>query len=424
VTLSPEGSSGRASRSGRAALALAVAAAYLARTVPGATVESLRAELWLTDQALGTLLSAFAGPFALGLPMGAWLARGERRRLRILAVGLAVAGAATALAPLARGFWSLVLTRCVAGLGAGVGAGAVAGLLVGVDRVRGRALPGLGSAAAGVALGYGVGGLCARFLGWRVAFWGAGGMIGAAALLCLLPADPQRRGPDPWPDLRVRELVGAARRILADRSRLLRVLAAACGASAASGLLFWLPAFLVRGRSIASHVAGAELAAAVLASAVAGAALARGALRPDPRTRAPAVRASWTAAVGTGTAALALAAAFTWAYQGISLPALMVALLGLGVATYGAVASSAPGDGREPLDAAVLGLALLAVHGLGETSGAFALGALADRASFGRALYLLPGLFLASGLLWAAAAWSRAARAPAEAGSDGEVASP
>ncbi len=73
-------------------LALAVAAAYLARSVPGATVESLRAELWLTDQALGTLLSAFAGPFALGLPLGAWLARGERRRVRILALGLAVAG--------------------------------------------------------------------------------------------------------------------------------------------------------------------------------------------------------------------------------------------------------------------------------------------------------------------------------------------
>ena len=79
---------------GAAPLTLAIGATILARAAAAGTVESLRAELWLTDQALGTLVSAFAGGYVFGLPVGVWLAK--RGRLRSLAAGLLLCGAATA----------------------------------------------------------------------------------------------------------------------------------------------------------------------------------------------------------------------------------------------------------------------------------------------------------------------------------------
>jgi MFS family permease len=413
------GSSGAASRRGRAALGLALAAVYLARAIPAAVAESLRAELWLTDQALGTLASAFAGPFALALPVGAWLARDGRRRLHLFAAGLAVCAVATGGAALARGFWTLVLARCLAGAGAGLGVGATAGLLVGLDRVRGRALPGLAAAAAGSALAYALGGAAGGASGWQAAFWISGGAILAVAVLCLLPGDPARRGPDLWPDLRVRAVAAAGGRILADRVRLLGLTAAVSGAAAMGAFAYWLPAFLVRTRGIPQAVAGAELGAAVLASALVGAALARGALRRRAsRPGAPA----WIAAAGAGVAALGVSIALPWSEAIVFLPGVMAALLGVAAAVYGGVASA---RGREAVDPAALGLSLLAVHCLGEAGGPFALGALADRITFGRALFLIPALFLASGLLWAAAAWARDVRdGAAAAAQPREMASP
>jgi hypothetical protein len=99
----------------------------------------------------------------------------------------------------------------------------------------------------------------------------------------------------------------------------------------------------------------------------------------------------------------------------VVLPSLMVALLGVFAAARGAV-SACVGESSDP---ALAALALLLVHGAGELGGAFGLGAMADRVSFGRALYLLPAALVGSSLLWAAAARVRG-RAPEGVG--GEVA--
>jgi predicted MFS family arabinose efflux permease len=391
----------------RRLLALAFGATFLSRSVVGAVVESLRAELLLTDQALGTLVSAFAAGYAVALPAGALFTL-RHRRARLLAVGLTLCGAATAASAAAVGFWTLVLTRTAAGAGAGLLTGLAVVLLLDVDRPPGRAPRGLMlPAAAGLALGYLLGGLCGRWPGWRGAFVLAGVVLLALVVPCLRAGDPLRRAADPWSSLRAEGILGPMRRLAAARSRLLPVAAAVTGASAASALAFWLPAFLERIRSVPRLVAGAELGAAVLASGFAGAALGRYAVQ---RLAVPSA-ALWTAAAGTGAAALATAAALSSTWPLVVLPGLMVALLGVFTAARAAVEAHA-GEGQP--DPALTAMVLLLVHGAGELTGAFGIGAAADRASFGVALFLLPGALLASATLWAGAAWSHRRRQPGQ----------
>lgn len=404
MTRSHDGSPGPGLSPDRRLLLLAFAATFLSRTVAGAVVESLRAELWLTDQALGTLASAFAGTYAIGLPAGAVLSA-RRGRAGLLAAGLALCGVATAASAAAFGFWTLIAARLAAGAGAGLAAGLAVVLLVdgeGPPRAppRGLMLP----AGTGLALGYLLGGLCGRWPGWRGAFVISGAALLALAAGCLRAAEPPRRAGDPWASLRGEGLPRALRRLVRDPDRSLAVLAAIAAACAVSALSFWLPAFLERTRGVPRLFAGAQLGVAVLGSGFAGAALGRAGVR---RRASSGGAAALTAAAGSATAALGMAAALLAAAPALVLPSVMVALLGTFAAARGMVSAlESPGGS----DAAALAIVLLLVLGAGELGGAFGLGAVADRVSFGRALFLLPGSLAASAILWAAA-WARARRA-------------
>lgn len=406
-----DASPGPGSSPGRRLLVLAFGATFLSRAVAGAEVESLRGQLWLTDQALGTLVSAFAGAYAVALPAGAALGA-RRRRAALLAGGLALCGMATAASAAAIGFWTLVAARVAAGAGAGLAAGLSVVLLLDGDQRPGGPPRGLlVPAALGLALGYVLGGICGRTPGWRGAFVASGVALLALAPACLRSGEPAWRAAEPWSALSAEGWGRALCRLVGARVRYLPVLAAAVGASAASALAFWLPAFLERTRGVPRLVAGAELGVAVLASGFAGAALgragaARGAGRP--------ASGAWTAAAGTAVAAAAMLTALGVASPAVVLPCLMLALLGVFAAARGAV--SAYGGGVS--DPALAALALLLVHGAGELGGAFGLGAMADRVSFGKALYLLPAALFGSAVLWAAAALAggRVRRTSDEAG--------
>lgn len=406
MTHAPHGSPPPRPARGPAALALAIGAAFLARAVAAGSVESLRAELWLTDQALGTLASAFAGAYAVALPAGAYLARG-RARMRLLAAGLALCGAATAASALATGFSWLAFGRFAAGLGAGFGAGAAAGLLLQAAPGRRSGWPGLVPAAAGVALGYLAGGLCDRVPGWRLAFVLAGGALVALAFACRRAAEPVSAGTVPWTALDRDGVRAALHRLGTGPARALGLVAAVVGTAGLSALGFWMPALLVRLQSTPTGVAGGELAAAVLAASLAGAALARAALQAFPSDRAP----RWLAAAGAALAALAVAGALAWRAPVLVLAALMIALLAAFTAAYCALAAAVAAAGDDAPGPAALALAVPLVHGVGELAGPIAVGAFADRASLGEALVLLPAALLASAVLWAASAWA-GGRAP------------
>jgi predicted MFS family arabinose efflux permease len=413
VTRSLDGSTGTAEARRYAPLTLAIAAAFLARAVAGGSAESVRAELWLTDQALGTLASAFAGAYAVALPAGAHLARRGRRR-RLLGAGLGLCGIATAASALANGFFSLVFGRSAAGVGAGLAAGAAGALLAGAERrQRGTGSGLLAPAVVGIAAGYLAGGLCGRMPGWRLAFVLAGVALAAAGVLLHLRAgEPAGGGADVTEAFR-RDGLRAALRSLRDRARALGLAAAILGAAGLSALGFWLPGILGRLQATPMNLAGAQLAAALVAASIAGAALARAGLRALPPEGAP----RWLASAGAGAAALALAVALAWSAPLLVLGALMVGLTAAMVAVYGALAVPAGGGGPEP---ATLALAVLLVHGVGELSGPMVLGAVADRASLGRALVLLPASLFGSAVLWAASAWVARGRTddlPAQASS-------
>jgi len=124
---------------------------------------------------------------------------------------------------------------------------------------------------------------------------------------------------------------GAAGRLAVPPERLLTTLAAVVGVSGGSALLFWLPAFLERGRG-ASPPGRARPGCRRLGAGGVGA----GALRQRTHTRPP---GPGPAAGGTGAAALATAAALRFPSPDLALPCVMIALLGL---------FTGPGQGGSP----------------------------------------------------------------------------
>jgi predicted MFS family arabinose efflux permease len=390
--------------------ALAFAAAFLTRSVAGALVEGLRRELWLTDQALGTLVTVFAAAAAVSIPAFAALG-GRVARPRLLAAALLLCGTGTALSAAAGGFWSLVATRVLAGAGAGGAAVVAAGLVAAARPGPGRTTPVLLLAAPfGLALGYLAGGAATAWQAWRTAFAAAGAGPIVLALACWGLVD-RPRPDDPWSALHAEGTLRTARRVLSSPGAAAALAAAAVGAAAVTALVFWLPAFLERARGVPRSFAGGQLCAAVLAGGIAGALLGRALVDEiGRRVRAP---AGWVAAGGAGVAALAVAAALGTLSPVVYLPAVMVALLASFAAVRAAVIGLQSGGAGDPAASA---LAVLVLHGVGELSGAAALGAVADRTSFRFSLVLLPAGFAAAGALWVVATWRRQRRLSAVSG--------
>lgn len=203
----------------------------------------IRDQLGLSNTQLGLLLSAFFWSYAPGqLPAG-WLAERLDAR-RVLAVGLAVWSAATALTGFASSFVMLFALRLLLGAGESVMYPASFKILAceAGEGERGRANGFLAAGLAfGSAIGTLVGGLLMAWLGWRVVFV----LFGSASLLWLWPwlATPRRvaqrsarvvqNGPSALMIFRRRELLGSC-------------LGHFCEAYAFYLVLSWLPFYLVK----------------------------------------------------------------------------------------------------------------------------------------------------------------------------------
>ncbi|HEY7574404.1 MAG TPA: MFS transporter, partial [Thermoanaerobaculia bacterium] len=181
---------------------------YLDRFVVSSLVESLRhSELALNDRQLGWLASAFVIVYMLTSPLFGWL--GDRgRRPMLLAIGVAVWSAATALGGFARSFAALFASRAAVGIGEGAYGTIAPSMLADLFALerRGRAFATFFAAIPiGSAAGYILGGLVEARLGWRAAFFIAGVPGLLLALLCLTLKDPVRGGmegaphPNPLP---------------------------------------------------------------------------------------------------------------------------------------------------------------------------------------------------------------------------------
>jgi MFS family permease len=221
----------------------------------------IREQFDLSNAQLGLLLSAFFWSYAPGqLPAG-WLAERLDAR-RVLAVGLAVWGVATALTGLASGFMMLLILRVMLGLGESVMYPASFKILAceALEVERGRANGWLAAGQlSGPAFGTLAGGLLMAWFGWRVVFVAAG----CASVLWL------------WPWLRTpRAAVAGLARATADGppTRALlrsRELWGSCLGNFCEGyvlylILSWLPVYLVKTHGL-TMVQMAQLGAGVYA---------------------------------------------------------------------------------------------------------------------------------------------------------------
>lgn len=139
-----------------------------------ATVGKLIIEEWkLSDTDFGVISTAFILIYAaVGVPLGRWADRGARSR--ILSFGVLVWSAFTAMAGLARGYWSLLFARVGVGIGeascAPAGNSLIGDLYPANKRARAISIFMLGL-PIGIFLSNMVGGFFAKHYGWRATFF-------------------------------------------------------------------------------------------------------------------------------------------------------------------------------------------------------------------------------------------------------------
>lgn len=230
---------------------------YLERNAIFALFEPVKRDLHLTDAHLGWLGSAYVLVFSLAsVPAGVASDLGSRRV--VIATGVTLWSVATSLSGLADDFGSLLVARALIGLGGAMAATAGASMVADFFPGRRRSVA-MGLFMAGLAIGGVLGILIAGQLehryGWRVAFLALGlpGFLIAALVLRIKdptrPVAPVRLGAEAL-FATVRDLRGAARRILSTRTLVAVFLGGALISFGMNGLVGWAPTFLARERGL------------------------------------------------------------------------------------------------------------------------------------------------------------------------------
>lgn len=173
---------------------------HLDRQVFAVLVEPIKADLGLSDTAMGFLGGlSFALFYAIaGLPIARMADRGSRKA--IISVGIVIWCAATAASGLARNFVQLALARVVTGIGEASNAPAAQSMISDLfppsRRATALAVFYIG-AHIGVLLGFTLGGWIAEEFGWRTAFIALGlpGLLLALLVWRTVP-EPERGASD------------------------------------------------------------------------------------------------------------------------------------------------------------------------------------------------------------------------------------
>jgi predicted MFS family arabinose efflux permease len=233
------------------------------RYVISTLIEPIKAELRISDSAIGFLTGTALALFytGLGLPLGR-LADRTLRRNRMLAVCTAIWSAMTAACGLAASFGQLLLARIGVGIGEAGGTPASQSMMADVfpasERVLASTIFAVG-AAAGSMLGSSVGGAISDLYGWRAAFFAlAVPGFAIAGLVALTVPEPSRlrSGTLTPPAPPLPEIL----RFIVSQGSLMHVL---IGSTVCTfwtwGLLWWTPSFLARSHHLSTGDAGALL---------------------------------------------------------------------------------------------------------------------------------------------------------------------
>jgi MFS family permease len=249
---------------------------FIDRQILNILLEDIKTELDLSDTALGFLTGiAFAVFYTfLGIPIARWADRGTRRN--IIALGVAIWSAMTALSGAARSFTQLAIARFGVAIGE-AGCSPPAHSLISdyfPPERRGRALSiySLGI-PIGSAFGLFFGGWLAEFFGWRMAFLvvGAPGLLLAIVVRWTLREPPRGHSEGGVVEGAESESVASVLRFMAARRSFGHMaFAAALHAFFGYGAGAFLPVFLIRVHGMGQGEVGTWLAAIGLTAGALG----------------------------------------------------------------------------------------------------------------------------------------------------------
>lgn len=236
----------------------------LDRQILSMLLEPIKAELEISDTALGFLTgTSFALFYATaGIPIARWADRNTRTY--VIAAGLLVWSVATAACGGARNFGQLAAIRVCVGVGEAAGSPPSHSLISDYfppeRRARSIALYTMG-ASVGIGAGYALGGWISDVVGWRWTFLivGAPGVLLAAVVRFTL-REPARGSSEGRVDVSEQPAVGAAlRTLLRIRSYRQICTATALYNVASYGFMMWIPTFLIRVHDMSRTESGAWL---------------------------------------------------------------------------------------------------------------------------------------------------------------------
>ncbi len=243
-------------------LTLVYALSIADRFVMSTLIEPIKADLGLSDSAMGFLTGSSLAFFYVtaGLPLATLADRANRRTMISLALG--AWSVMTTLCGVAQNYWQLLFARIGVGVGEAGGTPPSASLLSDYFLPRRRALA-LSVYSVGASLGSMMGssaGYASDAWGWRSAFYvlGVPGLL-VALLVALTIREPERG--------RLDDAAPADRTNLRDTLRFTRVqpallhtwLGAGIYTLWSWGLMWWTPSFLVRSHHMALGEAGGAL---------------------------------------------------------------------------------------------------------------------------------------------------------------------
>ncbi len=285
---------------------------FIDRQVLSVMLEQVKADLQVSDTAMG-FLSGFA--FALfytfaGIPIARYADRANRRN--VIAVGLVVWSAFTAVSGLSRHFWHMALARVGVGVGEAAGSPPAHSLISDYFPLRLRATA-LSVYGGGVYLGVGAayifGAEIAASFGWRVVYYvlGLAGLPLAVVLLTTVREAPRGRFDFAPRMTTVQPPLGESLRIfLRNRSLMLIIAGTAVQSLQGYAILGWAPTFLTRVHGMtyteAAWPLGLSIALLGLAGSVLGGRIADWSGRKDARwyMRLPAIEALVLLPFGAG----------------------------------------------------------------------------------------------------------------------------
>ena len=241
---------------------------FIDRQILSILLESIKADLGLSDQALGFLAGfAFAAFYAtMGMPLALWADRGNRRNL--ISLALALWSAMTALSGLAQNFWQLALARIGVGVGE-AGCSPPAHSLISDYYAPKERATALGIYALGIPFGimFGlfIGGWINDAFGWRNAFFVVGlpGLALAMLVRFTLP-EPERGLSEQRVATDDRPGIMETFRFLARRPAFIHLsFGGALAAFVGYGGAAWFPAFLIRTHGMSTSQIGLWLGLAM-----------------------------------------------------------------------------------------------------------------------------------------------------------------